>query len=101
MDDVYFKDKERNNRLLDNFLKLFYLEKIKKLDIDEYVVGKGVKTFCWWIEDELAALGDIRPKSLTSFQKFGLDYDKAKKAYRFGGKKVKKTRFGSNHEEIF
>ncbi len=100
-DASYFKDREKNNHLLDSFLKLFPQEKIKNLDIDEYVVGKGAKTFCWWIEDELAAHGDIRPKNLTSFQKFGLDYDKTNKAYRFGGKKVKKTRFGSNYEEIF
>lgn len=100
-DASYFKDKEKNNHLLDSFLKLFPQEKIKNLDIDEYVVGKGAKTFCWWIEDKLAAHGDIRPKNLTSFQKFGLDYDKTNKTYRFGGKKVKKTRFGSNYEEIF
>ena len=100
-DSSYKKDREHNNQLLDRFLSLFPLSKVEQLDIDEYVVGKGSKSFCWWVEDELAAHGDIRPKNLTSFQKFGLDYDKTNKCYRFGGEKVKKTRFGGDYETIF
>ncbi len=97
----YRRDREHNNKLLDKFLEQFPLNKIINLEIDEYVVGKGARSFCWWVETELAAHGDIRPHNLTSFQKFGLDYDKVAHKYRFGGKKVKKTRFGSNYVEIY
>ena len=60
---------------LDEFLDLYSLESVMKLEKDDYIVGKKEKTFCWWVETNLAKHGDIRPKFLTSYQKFGLDYD--------------------------
>ena len=97
----YIKFFNEQEKLLDRFLSLYPSEVVEHLTIDSYVVGKKEKTFCWWIENKLDEHGDIRPRFLTSFQKFGIDYDKKRRAYRFGGSKVKKTRFGSNSEEIF
>ena len=90
-------DKKRHKE----FLSLFPKKKIAKMNIDEYVIGKKTKSFCWWVEDNLRNLGDIRGGRLTSYSRFGLYFDKEINDYVFGNKKTKKTKFGDNKDEIF
>lgn len=88
--------------LLKEFLKMYPLSKIKKMKIDEYVVGKEIDlTYCWWIETKLCELGEIRGIKITAYQKFGIYYDKIKKDYSFGSRVTKKTKFGNNSLEIY
>ena len=83
------------------FLSLFPKAKIAEMNIDEYVIGKKTKSFCWWVEHELSSLGDIRGGRLTSYSRFGIYFNKEINDYVFGSKKTKKTKFGANKEEIF
>lgn len=94
----HFKQVEEK---LDEFLAKYPLSRIKTMDIDDYVVGKGMNSFCWWVENKLDELGDIRPRMLTSYQKFGIDYDKKNHRYRFCSKTAQRNRFGSDSDEIF
>lgn len=32
------------------FLEAFPLEKLSELTLDDYIIGKGAQTFCWWLE---------------------------------------------------
>lgn len=96
------KSIEDRNKKLDKFLSKFPESTIRTLDIDNYVVGRGTNnSFCWWVETNLCDLGDIRPRRLNAFQKFGLYYDNKKKDYSFGSKVTKNTKFGSNYNEIY
>ena len=87
------------------FLSLFSKEKIEKMNIDKYVIGKKIgkknNSFCWWVEHKLSSLGDIRGGRLTAYSRFGLYFNKKINDYVFGSKKTKKTKFGDNKEEIF
>ena len=95
--------KKFNNdiKLHKEFLSLFPKEKIKEMNIDEYVIGKKTKSFCWWVEHELSSLGDISGGKLNAYSRFGIYFNKEINDYVFGSKKTKKTKFGSNKEEIF
>lgn len=94
-------DLDKRKKLLSDFLTMYPSSEIEKMDIDEYVVGKKSNSFCWWVEDALSGLGDIRYCRLTAFQRFGIYYDSDKKDYLFGNKNTKKTKFGSDKDEIF
>jgi len=68
----YKKDLAKLIRLRDNFVATFPIERIKSLEIDEYVVGKqSKKSFCYRIETQLKTLGNM--KGSTS-SKFGIYY---------------------------
>ncbi len=88
-------------KLHEEFLFLFPKEKIKEMNIDEYVIGNKTNSFCWWVEQNLSDLGDIRGGRLTAYSRFGIYFNKEINDYVFGSKKTKKTKFGSNKEEIF
>lgn len=88
-------------KLHEEFLSLFPKEKIKEMNIDEYVIGNKTNSFCWWVEQNLSDLGDIRGGRLTAYSRFGIYFNKEINDYVFGSKKTKKTKFGSNKEEIF
>lgn len=88
-------------KLHEKFLSLFPKEKIEKMNIDEYVIGKKTESFCWWVEKNLSDLGDIRGGRLTAYSRFGIYFNKEINDYVFGSKKTKKTKFGDNKEEIF
>ena len=79
------------------FLRVFPIEKIMGMSLDEYVVGKDSKdSFCYWIENRLNALGNIH--GATAF-KFGIYFGRTKSdstyKYRFTRK------FGDNENEAF
>lgn len=95
------KDEQQNKKLLNAFLEKFDIKKLNVMTIDEYVVGKENKhTFCYQIEYTLLGYGSIRGRP-TAAQRYGIFWDGVRKDYSFGGKKVKKTRFGSDKDEIF
>ncbi len=73
---------------LSEFIKLFSLERIENLTIDEYVCGKGDKSsFCWWVEQNLSMFGDIRGGRMTASHRFGIYYDNDANEYVFKRKK--------------
>ncbi len=78
-----WKGCERTERLRARFVADFPPDRIAELTIDEYVSGKGKKTFCYRIEFELLTLGDMRG---STAMKFGVYFGKKKgevgKTYR-------------------
>jgi len=95
------KEETKKKLLLDDFLKKFTLDFVKNMSIDDYVLGKkDHTTFCYYIEYSLEAYGATGGQT-TAPQKYGIHWDKKNGKYSFGGKKVKKTRFGSNSTIIF
>lgn len=70
MDTKYLKAEER--RL--DFVNKFAIAKIKDIAIDDYVIGKQSKdSFCYRIENELKALGDIHG---ATAKKFGIYFNR-------------------------
>jgi len=80
----------------EKFITDYPINTIKKLKIDEYIAGKGGKTFCNRIENELNDWGNIHG---ATAKKFGVYYgtfgEGTKKEYRFSEK------FGNNIDEAF
>ena len=68
-----------NDRL--NFVQLFPKNEILNMQFDDYVVGKGGKSFCYWLETKLRDLGSIKGGS-TADRKFGLYYNKEQQTYK-------------------
>lgn len=67
--------------LRQDFVSRFPLSRIRKLELEEYVQGKGIKNdnFCYEIERKLGALGSIVG---ASAKKFGIYYSKKHKSYQ-------------------
>lgn len=91
----------KSDKLLEEFLSLFPIERISDLKIDEYVVGKKENSFCWWVESELSSLGDIRGGQLSAFQRFGIYYDRKKEDYIFCNSRTKNPRFGNSKKMVY
>lgn len=70
------KKLNEDNKFHKKFLSLFSKEKIAKMNIDKYVIGKKNNSFCWWVEHKLSSLGDIRGGRLTAYSRFGLYFNK-------------------------
>ena len=85
-------------KLRDRFVSDYTSDRIKELDIDDFIIGKGSKTsFCYRIENELNSWGNIH----NSFaKKFGIYYghngEGTPKEYRIG-----KKAFGSDIATAF
>jgi hypothetical protein len=86
-------------KLRRSFEKRFPRKKIAQLKRYDYVQGKGNKeSFCYWVEIELADLGNIKG---TPAKKFGVFYSKKKNSYRFTKEfKNKENPFGAVLNEI-
>lgn len=66
-------------KLRRNFVSSFSIDKIKNINIDNYVEGKGSKeSFCYRIENELKGLGDMHG---ATAKKFGIYFNKKNGAY--------------------
>jgi len=69
-----------NDPTYQEFLRLFPVDRIRDLSLDEYCIGKGTKdTFCWWIERGLqSVLGRYVPGTskghILYFQRDGAVY---------------------------
>ncbi len=87
-------------KLRSDFVKYFDSQRIKKMQIDDYVIGVGAPekgfNFCYGLERQLDGLG--RVLGSTAF-KFGVYYGRTKEdenyEYRFT------SRFGDNYQEAF
>ena len=110
--EIYMKSDSHNydvkkekalNKKLNEFLKIFTIEKINEMTIDQYCTGHGKeskKSFCNWIENTLD-FGSISGQT-TAYQKFVIYYDKKTKKYSFGDKRTKHRKgFGSTEFEIY
>lgn len=61
-------DYQEIKRLQQRFVSDFPINRIKKLDIDEYIIGKGSKdSYCYRLERELGPLGDMRGSTSSVF----------------------------------
>ena len=92
--DLLELKKNRNTlyKLRDNFVKDFSIEKIKKLTIDDYVIGSTHNSFCYRLERELDGLGRILG---STAQKFGVFYSKK------NGKYEHTKIWGANYNEAY
>lgn len=68
-------DRMRLYKLRDDFKNYFTVDRLKTMDIEEYVIGKEITTFCRRIERDLDGLGRITG-ALAS--KFGVYYGRTK-----------------------
>jgi hypothetical protein len=83
--------------LRNKFIKDYRESKIKTLQIDEYIIGKGEQTFCNRIENELNAWGNMHGSPAWKFGiYFGQYRGDQKKKYRIG-----KQAFGDNIQVAF
>ncbi|VEU75346.1 Uncharacterised protein [Mycoplasmopsis maculosa] len=98
--DSVLKEQEELKKL-EEFNNIFNENKISNMSIDEYVIGKGEKTFCYYVEQKLKFFGNISGRT-NAYQKFVIYWDDLKNKYVFGGKNHKNRKgFGSNINEIF
>ena len=91
----FFKQEEKNERLLAMFLKDFSVENVISMKIDDYVVGKGLDSFCKWVEVDLKDYGAIIARKLNAWQKFSIFYNAEKNCYEHG------VRFGKDTKTVF
>lgn len=65
----------------EDFVKRFPINRIRKMKLDEYVIGKNIKedNFCYELERKLAPLGKILGAQSS---KFGIYYSKEHKRYQ-------------------
>ena len=52
----------------ENFLKFYPKEKWQSMTLEEFAIGSGKQTACWWLEFNMQALGSIRGGSAQKFQ---------------------------------
>lgn len=52
----------------EEFLRLYPKEKWATMTLEEFVIGSGQQTACWWIEFNTLSLGGIRGGSAQKFQ---------------------------------
>lgn len=97
-----FKKIEKSmSKKIDDFINKYNTSYISIMNIDDYVVGKGKKSFCYFIENETKEFGKISGRT-TAYQKFVIYYDKNKKDYLFGDSRIKQRKgFGGNINDIF
>lgn len=81
------------SNLREKFLRIFPIEKIKHMTLNEYVSGKP-QSFCYWLDTALKDLGNISNSSFAS-KKFGVYYNNSQKKY------ISLSKYGKNPEEAF
>jgi Domain of unknown function (DUF3883) len=99
--DSAYEDKALDVR--QKFIKAFPVKELDKLTLDEYVIGKGLASFCAHVEVKTAAWAVIQG---ATAKKFGIYYGKTKtdptKQYRTANKfgKTKTTAFNAVKREL-
>lgn len=63
------------------FISNFPKNQLYNMDIDDYVVGNGKKSFCYWLETKISELGSIKGGS-TADKKFGVYFNKEEGEYK-------------------
>lgn len=78
----FYLEKNKEIEMLRNeFTELFPISKLLNMQIDDYVVGNGKESFCYWLETKLKEFGSIKGGS-TADKKFGLYFNKAEGNYK-------------------
>lgn len=72
---------EQIEKLRLEFVKQFPPNQICNMRLDDYIVGKEQKSFCYWLETTLRPLGSIKGGSPAD-KKFGVYYSKNDEDYR-------------------
>lgn len=94
--DEILKAREGLYKMRSAFVRHFSLNRIREMDIDEYVTGFGKPTkgfnFCYSLERQLDELGRITGATAS---KFGVYWAKGIEEYRFTKK------FGNTYQEAF
>lgn len=85
-------------KLVNKFKKDYSINKISSLPLDEFIIGKGLyKSFCYRIENELNAWGNIHGSTSKKFGiYYGIDGNDKEKRYRIG-----KSSFGTSINKAF
>jgi uncharacterized protein DUF3883 len=84
-------------QLREKFVKDYSIENILSFELDDYVIGKQMPTFCHRIENELNAWGNIHGSTAKKFGiYFGVDGEDKEKIYRIG-----KRAFGMSVNKAF
>jgi len=63
------------------FVTKFPANQLQNMLIDDYVVGSGKESFCYWLETKLRELGSIKGGS-TADKKFGVYFNKVEGIYK-------------------
>lgn len=67
-DEKIKESREKKAKLLSDFYELFPKQKLNKLSLQTYCVGRGEnENFCWWIETGLKSLSSYSPGSARSY----------------------------------
>lgn len=96
--DEFIKSIENELAVREEFVKKFDVDKILKMNIDDYVIGKagieekGKDSFCYLIETGMIKLGEMRGARVS---KFGVWYSKKESSYGYTKK------FGTSLDEAF
>ena len=62
------------------FTRRFPIDQISNMQLDDYIVGKGKESFCYWLETKLKPLGSI--KGSPAGGKFGVYFSKEVNDYK-------------------
>lgn len=84
--DAEFVDEfniEKGNQLLKEFQKTYSLETLKAMTIEEYALGRGEKSYGWWLEYHSKVLGNIGGGNAS---KHVIYYSKGNKEWIFPSK---------------
>lgn len=77
-----FNDKHKYmNGIRQEFVAKFPPNQLSNMTLDDYVVGNGKESFCYWLETKLRELGSIKGGSPAD-KKFGVYFSKSKDLYR-------------------
>lgn len=79
--DSFLTKSQSLEELRRDFVTKFPVNQLHNMQIDDYVVGSGKESFCYWLETKLRELGSIKGGS-TADKKFGVYYNKAEGVYK-------------------
>lgn len=87
--------------LYNDFLKVFPIEKLSNLTLDEYTGLKNVNTFCYWLERRTDRLGRITSGTLDKFGIYQYADIPKKRSIKSDSKFAWKENLGSTSEDAF
>ncbi len=90
-------------RIWDEFLQEWPVERVKRMTLDEYVIGSGKGSFCWWLELGTKKLGSIRGGSAFKFGVYRIrnPKDSQHTGHASDGTYAWEKKYGNTAEEAF
>lgn len=79
--DTFMTKYESLEILRREFVSKFPANQLNNMLIDDYIVGRGKESFCYWLETKLRELGSIKGGSPAD-KKFGVYFNKAEGVYK-------------------